>query len=46
MIEETEWDYVGTVSAMGVWFEEYVNKDKTLCKQVWNDGYTEIFEIN
>lgn len=26
-------------------FEEYVSKDGKWCKQVWDDGYIETFEI-
>ena len=42
--EQNQWHYVGRVEACGVGFDEYVNTDKTLVKQVWNDGYEEIFE--
>lgn len=42
--EQNQWHYMGRVEACGVGFDEYVNTDKTLVKQVWNDGYEEIFE--
>ena len=25
---------------------EYVNENETKCRQVWDDGYEEIFEIS
>ena len=39
------WEYVGHVEAMGVSFDEYVCKETNECKQVWYDGYVDIFEI-
>ena len=27
-------------------YDEYTNKDNTKCRQVWDDGYEEIFEIS
>jgi len=26
-------------------FEEYVSEDGLFCKQIWDDGYIEIFKI-
>ncbi len=43
--KETEWVKVNTVSAAGTTMTEYVDLTGTWCKQVWNDGYVEIFEI-
>ena len=45
---ETEWVKVNEVSAAGTTMTEYVDltgKWGKWCKQVWNDGYVEIFEI-
>lgn len=42
--EQSQWHYVGRVEAYGVGFDEYISTDKTLGKQVWDDGYEEIFE--
>ena len=40
------WIYVGSSDeTLGVWYDEYVNAECTLCKQVWNDGYEEVYEI-
>ena len=39
------WILVNVVSAYGTTMEEYVDTTKRFCKQVWNDGYEEIFEI-
>ena len=41
----TNWKYVKTVEACGSGFSEYVSADGKFCKQVWFDGYEEIFEI-
>lgn len=35
--------YVGESISNG--FEEYVSEDGSLCKQIWDDGYIEIFKI-
>lgn len=45
MKKQVTWEYVGTISAMGQAFDEYISQDGKLCKQVWLDGYEEIFEI-
>lgn len=39
------WIYLGTIEQCGFWVEEYINPEHSLMKQVWGDGYTEIFEI-
>lgn len=39
------WIYLGTIEQCGFWVEEYINTEHSLMKQVWGDGYTEIFEI-
>lgn len=43
--KETEWIKVNEVSAAGITMEEYHDLTGKWCKQVWNDGYVEIFEI-
>jgi hypothetical protein len=40
----TEWIYVNHYEHCGVGFDEYVSADGALVKQVWFDGYEEIFE--
>ena len=40
----TEWIFVAHFEHCGVWFDEYVSTDGALVKQVWHDGYEEIFE--
>lgn len=40
-----EWIFVETIENCGVGFNSYVSRDGKYCKQVWFDGYTEIFEI-
>ena len=32
--------------SVGFGYDEYVNEDNTKCRQVWDDGYEEIFEIS
>lgn len=40
------WIYVGSSDkTLCMWYDEYENVAGTLCKQVWNDGYEEIFVI-
>ena len=41
-----EWFFVGHIAAMGFGYDEYTNEDNTKCRQVWDDGYEEIFEIS
>ena len=38
------WIFVTHIEHCGVGFDEYISKDGTQIKQVWNDGYTETFE--
>ena len=40
-----KWNYIGTIEAMGEGFDQYESEDGTLGKNVWFDGYEEIFEI-
>ena len=40
----TEWIYVAHYEHCGVGFDEYISTDGKKVKQVWYDGYTEIFE--
>lgn len=42
---EIKWIWVKTEQAFGNGFDEYVSADGQYCKQVWFDGYEEIFEI-
>lgn len=35
--------YVGESFSNG--YEEYVSEDGSLCKQIWDDGFIEIFEV-
>jgi hypothetical protein len=39
------WTKVGEFGALGLTVEEYIDASGTFCKQVWNDGFEEIFEI-
>ena len=43
---QMEWFFVGRFESMGLGYDEYVNEDNTKCRQVWDDGYEEIFEIS
>ena len=40
----TEWIFVAHFEHCGVGFDEYISADGTLVRQVWHDGYEEIFE--
>jgi hypothetical protein len=45
--KELEWVKVGeqTSPSSCLGFEEYIDTTNQYCKQVWNDGYEEVFEI-
>ena len=43
---DTKWIWVQTEQALGNGFDEYISADGRYCKQVWFDGYEEIFEIS
>lgn len=45
-MDERKWIYIGTFGAMGVTVDEYVCEETKECKQVYNDGHVEIFEIS
>lgn len=42
---ENEWIWTGREEAFGNGYDEYISPDGRYCKQVWFDGYQEIFEI-
>jgi hypothetical protein len=44
-MSEYKWIKINETSVAGVTMEEYVDTSGKYCKQVWNDGYEEIFEI-
>ena len=39
------WDFIGTLSEVGITVDEYIDESCTYLKQVWNDGFIEISEI-
>lgn len=39
------WTKVGEFGAAGVSAEEFMDASGKFCKQVWNDGYEEVFEV-
>lgn len=41
----TEWIFLAHHEEAGISCDEYINPEKTHIKQVWNDGYVDIFEI-
>jgi hypothetical protein len=45
--KELEWVKIGehTSPSSYLSFEEYVDTTNTYCKQVWTDGYEEVFEL-
>lgn len=50
MIEEKELEWIKIAEhhalSAAVSFEECVDSTKRFCKQVWNDGYEEVFELS
>jgi hypothetical protein len=45
MEDERKWIYISRFEDMGVGFDEFVCLETKECKQVWDDGHVEIFEI-
>lgn len=45
MEDNRKWIYIGTFESMGVSIDEYVCEETKECKQIFNDGHEEIFEI-
>lgn len=41
-----KWILNGRFESMGFGFDEYISEDGKQCKQVWDDGYEETFEIS
>ena len=44
-LKSLHWTLVNVVSAYGTTMEEFIDETGRFCKQVWDDGYEEIFEI-
>jgi hypothetical protein len=44
--KDLEWIKIGETSAAGVTMEEFIDVSHKYCKQVWSDGYEEIFELS
>jgi hypothetical protein len=44
-MKNIKWNYVKTIEAMGQGFKQYISEDGRLCKNIWFDGYEEVFEI-
>jgi hypothetical protein len=40
-----KWIYVKTIEAMGSGFSVYVSEDNTIGKNIWFDGYEEVYHI-
>lgn len=46
MTENVKWNFVQYVGeSISNGYEEYVSEDGLFCKQVWDDGFIEIFKI-
>jgi hypothetical protein len=45
MTEDLEWVKVNEITDTCIALTEYEDTTGTYCKQVWSDGYEEIFEI-
>ena len=42
---EKKWSFIERYESHGVGYNEYVCYETNECKQICDDGYTEIFEI-
>jgi hypothetical protein len=45
-MDDRKWIWISRFEAMGVGCDEFVCLETKECKQVWDDGYVEIFEIS
>ena len=45
-LDERKWVFASRFEEMGTGFDEYVCLETKECKQVWDDGHVEIFEIS
>lgn len=43
--KELEWVQINEVSAAGTTMTEYIDTTGKWCKQVWDDGFVEIYKI-
>lgn len=39
------WTYLETCAEAGISVDCYISEDRKWMKQIWNDGYVEIYEI-
>lgn len=39
-----QWTWIERISCMGVGYDAYINEAGTHIKNVWDDGYVEIYE--
>ena len=46
MFDPRHWIWISRFEDMGIGFDEYVCCETNECKQVWDDGHVEIFEIS
>lgn len=44
-LEGEKWEYLGRQEEGGIWVDEYISENRQMMRQVWNDGYEEVFEI-
>jgi hypothetical protein len=44
-MDERNWIWISRFEDMGQGFDEFVCLETKECKQVWDDGHVEIFEI-
>jgi hypothetical protein len=44
-MDERNWIWISRFEDMGTGFDEFVCLETKECKQIWDDGHVEIFEI-
>ncbi len=44
-MDERNWIWISRFEDMGQGFDEFVCLETKECKQIWDDGHVEIFEI-
>ena len=44
-MDERNWIWISRFEAMGSGFDEFVCLETKECKQIWDDGHVEVFEI-
>lgn len=42
---DIKWIFMNHYACNGIVADKYISEDGRWCKQIWSDGYSEIFEL-